>query len=133
MKFMVILEILLKIKEFDGVFSLQQLRNAFPGVKDYTFQIVLQECDEAISLGNNKYVTLENSGVTEVGEEMIISEALSILKATNGRPLIAKKILSKIKLFNEDYKKELGYITTPSACLSLFKFRDYCIHDWYCL
>lgn len=107
--------ILLKIKEFDGVFSLQQLRNAFPGVKDYTFQIVLQECDEAISLGNNKYVTLENSGVTEVGEEMIISEALSILKATNGRPLIAKKILSKIKLFNEDYKKELGYITTPSA------------------
>ena len=107
--------ILQKVREFDDVFTLQQLRNLFPGVKDYTFQIVLQECDDAISLGNNKYVTLANSGVTEIGEGMIFSEALAILKATNGRPLIAKKILSKIKLFNEDYKKELGYITTPSA------------------
>lgn len=111
--------ILQKIKEFDGVFTIQQLRNLFPGVKDYTFQIVLLESDDTIALGNNRYVSLANSGMTEKGEEMVIREALNILNSTNGGPLMAKKILSKIKLFNENYKSELGFITTP---LSLYHF-----------
>ena len=107
--------ILQKILEFDGMFTIQQLRNLFPGVQDYTFQNIMLETDEILSLGGMKYVALANCGVTEKGEEMIISEALNILNATNGRPLIVKKILSKIKLFYDGYKDELGYITTPTA------------------
>ena len=107
--------ILQKIMEFDGAFSLQQLRNEFPGVKDYSFQIVIQENDEIISLGDNKYVVLVNSGVTAEGEEIMITEAQNALRASDGRPVIAKRILTKIKLFYDDWKKEMGLITTPTA------------------
>ena len=107
--------ILQKIMEFDDVFTLQQLRNSFPGVKDYTFQIVIQESDEIIAIGGNKYVTLANSGVTEIGEEMMIQEAQDALNAGGGKPLIAKKILTRIKLFHDDWKKELGHVSTPTA------------------
>lgn len=107
--------ILQKIMEFDGAFSIQQLRNEFPGVKDYTFQVVIQENDEIISLGENKYVVLVNSGVTAEGEDIMVDEAQNALRANDGRPVIAKKILTKIKLFYDDWKKELGLITTPTA------------------
>lgn len=107
--------ILQKIMEFDGAFTLQQLRNEFPGVKDYTFQVVIQENDEIISLGDNKYVVLVNSGVAAEGEDIMIDETQNALRASDGRPVIAKKILTKIKLFYDDWKKELGLITTPTA------------------
>ena len=107
-----------KALSYDGVFSLQLLRNDFPGVKDYTFQVVLFECEDVINLGDNKYVTIENSGVTNEGETLMIDVALDIIKAKKGIPVIAKKVLTKIKLFTDDWRKDLGYITTPSALFS---------------
>ena len=107
-----------KALSYDGVFSLQQLRNDFPGVKDYTFQIVLLECEEIINLGDYTYVSIENSGVTNEGENLMIEVALDIIKTKKGIPVIAKKVLTKIKLFTEDWRKDLGYIATPSALFS---------------
>lgn len=107
--------ILKKILEFDGVFSLQQLRNSFPGVKDYTFTNLIQNCDDVLSLGSSKFVTLINSGVTENGEEIIIRQAQEALKNSGGRAVIAKKILTRIKLFESDWKSELGLISTSTG------------------
>ena len=113
-----------KALSYESAFNLSRLRNDFPGVKDYSFQVVLYECGEFINLGDSNYVSLGNSGVTSKGEDLMISVARETIESRKGIPVIAKKVLTKIKLFSDDWKKDLGHITTSSALFSFLSMSE---------
>lgn len=113
-----------KIESFTGPFSMQQLRNAFPGIKDYQFLAVLQSRYDVISLGRYRYVLLANCGVTDKGEEMIINAAKETVEKANGTPVTARKVLSRIKLFQSDWEEQLGAVTNATALFAYLSRAD---------
>lgn len=116
------------MKSFDGVFSLDDLRKKFIGVKDYTFQnVIYNECEQSlVSLGNHRYIYISKIAITNdtIKEfKNFIDDTFALMK-TN--VISSRKIYARLSLLNKDLLNRLKIVTNSFSTLSLIHhfFKD---------
>lgn len=109
------------MKSFNGVFDLNDLRNKFIGVKDYTFQNVIYNESEKglIQLGAHRYIYISKVVITEdtVKEFKQFIDEIFVLMGT--KVISSRKIYARLSLFNKDLLNRLKIVTDSFSTLSL--------------
>ena len=109
------------MKSFNGVFSLNDLRNKFMGVKDYTFQnVIYNECEQdLVALGNHRYIYVSKVVITDdtVKEFKKFIDDVFVLMGT--KVISSRKIYARLSLLNKDLLSRLKIVTDSFSTLSL--------------
>ena len=121
--------IILTIKSFDSIFSLDDLRNKFKGVKDYVLYNYLysEECNGLLMLENKRFIYFDKLNIEykAINELQIFIEDL--FKFLSTKFLHASKIYARLSL----QKKELLYSLKAESSFSLFSIIKYVFKNDY--
>lgn len=109
------------MKSFNGQFTIEQLKNKFIGVKEYTFlNVIYNEGEKGlIPLGNGRYVYIDKVVITEdtvKDFKKIISDIFALM---NTNVISARKIYARLSLLNKDLLNRLKIATDSFSTFSL--------------
>lgn len=109
------------MKSFNGEFTLNDLRNKFMGVKDYTFQnVIYNECENnLVALGSHRYIYIDKVVITDdtVKEfKKFIDEVFTLMGT---KVISSRKIYARLSLLNKDLLNRLKIVTDSFSTLSL--------------
>lgn len=116
--------LILFFKSFGGMFSIDDLRARFTGVKDYTFLNVLTKESEKglIFLSNRRYIYFQNLKITNI----LVYELKKCIDETfeelNVNIISAKKVYSSLLRRNTHTLKDIAIIDDSYSLFSLIKF-----------
>ncbi len=112
------------IKSFDGIFTLEDIRAKFKGIKDYTIYNVLYKEFELglIDLSNRKFiyytkVMIEKSVIDELKQFID-----NLFTSLNTRIISSRKIYAKLALTNKELLSKLKIATDSYSTFSLIKY-----------
>lgn len=105
-----------------SVFNIQNLSSMFPGVKKYTFQDCLYKDDSFLWLPDSNYVKAEYCGMSEHAKQVIHDEIVKALNNSKEGLFSARRLYSKLRIFNKDLFNEMGYIQNGYALYSYCKW-----------
>jgi len=108
------------ISNSDGVVTLQELRNKFPGLKDYMFQFRIYSNPEIISIGNGKtYVHVDNLKL-DGADLIIIKQFIRKKIRENEFEVVSSRTLYPLfKIEYPEIAKRLGIINEQYGFFSL--------------
>ena len=121
------------MKSFNGVFTLNDLKMKFVGVKDYTFlNAFYNECENnLIALGNQKYIYIDKVIITENTVAEFKQFVNDTFKFMGTKVISSRKIYARMSLLNKDLLSRLKIATDSFSTFSLiyhyFK-NDYGFH-----
>ncbi len=113
------------IKSFSNIFSLKEINNEFPGVKNYTIYDLLYEetSNGLLFLSDKKFIyssKINTDFETFNKIKLIIEENFEVL---NSDVISVNKIYSKISLFHKELLTNLKYIGSSFDLFSLLSFK----------
>lgn len=116
------------IKSFDGVFTLNDIKKRFIGVKDYTiYNILYHEFDKGlIFLSTKKFIYLDKLNI----EEDTIKELKQLIEdlfvSLNTKTISARKVYAKLTLTNKELLLKLKVVEDSFSTFSIIKtlFKD---------
>lgn len=113
------------MRSLKGIFSLQDLRDRFIGVKDYVFFFILIEEEEngLITLHNNRYFYIENANITMETLERYKSFIEDLFNTTGQDALSTRKIYGRMALTSKSLLSDLSsFIEDQFALFSITKY-----------
>jgi|GEM_PF-6071361 len=98
-------------------FTIQDLRNRFPGVKDYVFLFAIEDSGDILLCDKSEYISLAKSGMTEEGKRLLIEAIDEAILAGNG-VTNTHRIYGRLQLFHRGYEKEFGFLKSQRGIFS---------------
>lgn len=118
------------LRSFNGVFSIEDVRNKFKGVPDYTFfNVIYPEMNNGLlQMPNLKFVYAEKLSLSESDICKIKSEIESTFELLKEDTISCRKVFARIALTNKELLKNLTVIQDHFSFFSLIKYlfsKDY--------
>ena len=108
----------------DGLVTLQELRNKFPGLKDYMFFFRINANKDIISLEGNRFIHIYNLHISEEDKGAIQSVIKSKIDNSDYGIVSSRSIYPFLKIYYPDLCKRLGVANEQfglfSVCSCLF-------------
>ena len=116
-------ELINLMKSFDKEFTLDDLRNHFPGLKDYTlYSVLYNEVDKGlIFISSKEFIYLNKLKINEDTITKLKEFVDSLFEKLNVDILSAKKIYAQLKLQRKDLFAELNLTNGAFELFSLLK------------
>lgn len=113
------------MKSFDSVFSMDEIKSKFPGIKEYTFLfIIYDEMKKGLlELSNKHYIYYEKTGISDnsmIELKEYISELFSREKTSI---LTSRKIFAKLRIEKQELLAKFSFIEDQHALFSLMQFK----------
>lgn len=112
------------IRNTNSLFTLDDLRKKFPGVKDYTFMFMLYDemQNGLLWLSSHRFIYFDKTGISQETTDNFKKYVKDIFIKENSKILTSRKIYGKMKIFNKDELSKLHYIDDQFALFSLIKY-----------
>ena len=112
------------IRSLNGMFSLDDLLEKYPGVKPYVFYFTLydEEKNGLIQIGNKKFIYFNKLNISNEIILKIKNIIDELFKYTNSNILSSRKIYAKIKISYPEILKELTFIEGHFSMFSLIQY-----------
>lgn len=116
--------ILMLMKSYNSVFSLDDLKNRFEGVKDYVFYNHLyREIENGlIWLTSRKFIYIDKANISEITKCKLDNFINNLFVSLNTKVLSSRKIFSRLMLTNKPLLEELNIVNDQFSMFSLIKY-----------
>ena len=116
--------ILMFMKSFNSLFTLDDLKNKFQGVKDYVFYNHLyREIDNGlIWLSSKKYIYIDKANINATAPFKLDAFLTNLFISLNTKVLSSGKIFSRLMLTNKTLLEELKIVHDQFSVFSLIRY-----------
>lgn len=115
--------ILETIRSYNGIFSLNDLKNKFVGIADYVFFSVLYPEKEngLLFLENKKFIYINKINISDEDKNEIRKVIEDLFTSLNTDTISARKIYARMKLFEDKYNANLKSINSYFDLFSIIQ------------
>lgn len=117
-----------EIECFKGEFSISDLQEKYPGVKEYVFQTIMYDRDDVIWLSGKNFILLKNLVISKELKDTLIYEIEYLFAYLSSDFVSSGKIFSRMMIMHEDLMSTIPIINSKNKLLSLI---DVIIPDKY--
>lgn len=120
--------VVVSMMSFDGVFSLDDLKQKFPGVGEYVFNSIISYEKDIIQISKKEFIYENKIGITAQTINELKNYIDSLFAEFNVRTLSSRKIYARLKMFNNEL---FCKININSGHYELFSILKYLYKDLY--
>ncbi|MBQ3334756.1 MAG: hypothetical protein IJG85_04095 [Eubacteriaceae bacterium] len=112
------------MRSFSGMFTLDDLQNKYPGVKQYVFQCMCYEESKngLVQIGKKKYIYSDNLSISHEQSTKLKNIIEDLFRNTNEEVLSSRKVFAKTKISYPDLLKNIPYIEDQFSMFSIIKY-----------
>ena len=112
------------IKSFNRVFTFDEIKNRFEGIKDYVISNYLySEIDNGlIWLSTKKFIYFSNANISELTIQTLNKYLLNLFDTLNTKVISSRKVFSRMMLTNKPLLDDLKIIDDQFSMFSLLKY-----------
>jgi hypothetical protein len=105
-----------------GIFTLQEIRSAFMGVKDYTIFDSLFRNPDIIWLSGTSFIKAADLAIDEGAKAEILKEINAAFELSKEETVSSRKVFARIRILKPELSKRLDLIQDSFAFFSFVKF-----------
>ncbi len=112
------------MNSFNGIFTFEELKTRFEGIKDYViFNVIYSQNNNGlIMLSNNKFIYFENINLPNLTIKLLDNFLDMQFKTINTRVISSKKVFARMMLTNKGLLNDLKVIDDQFSLFSLLKY-----------
>ncbi len=112
------------MNSFNGIFTFEELKTRFEGIKDYViFNVIYSQNNNGlIMLSNNKFIYFENINLSNLTIKILDNFLDMQFKTINTRVISSKKVFARMMLTNKGLLNDLKVINDQFSLFSLLKY-----------
>lgn len=112
------------MNSFNGIFTFEELKTRFEGIKDYViFNVIYSQNNNGlIMLSNNKFIYFENINLSDLTIKLLDNFLDMQFKTINTRVISSKKVFARMILTDKGLLNDLKVIDDQFSLFSLLKY-----------
>ena len=108
-----------EIESFSGEFSISDLQNKYPGVKEYVFQVIMYDRDDVVWLSGKSFILIKNLTISAELKNAFIEEIEYLFKYLDSDYISSGKLFSRMIIMHEELMNSIPLINNERRLISL--------------